>query len=462
MAQNGNEASTTGAGPDPSSSTPMPDRTRLRAWVAAVLVVLTSLSLAIATVSVWTHQTLFDTDQFMEVVDDAIDDPALAAAISEEVSDQVLVALDLRTRIGEALDQLDATLSAALISLAPGDRIGEILGGSDRPTLSVLAPSIAQTLEERIEGRIDEFISSEQFRVRLEQIVRRSHEAAVALIRSDIEQYENVYVQDDEVRLNLLGIIASALQEIRADIDPYLPDVTLPDVVSGTIENATAELADALEQQLPDDFGQVTIMSADTLGDIQSIGDTADRFVVLIVVLTVVLLIVAIAVSPDRRRTLIHLAIGAVAAIVLALVAIRGTRTAIVNQITDPNGEQLADSLLIDLIDDLRSFAVVVVVVAVLVGLGAFIAGRPALMARFTGRREATDLTDTDRWVAAHAGLVRGGALVVAVGALAFLGVAWWSVLIGALVLAGLLLYVNSVTTEVSDAGDRQAQDAHP
>jgi hypothetical protein len=307
---------------------------------------------------------------------------------------------------------------------------------------------VTQTLEARLAERIDDLITSEQFRERLTTIVREAHGAAVALIRAEPEQYENVYVQDGEVRLNLLGVIGSVLQEVRSDIEPYLPDVTLPDALTGSIENATSQLADSLRGELPNDFGQVTIMSADTLDDIQSIGDAADRFVILSVLLTVVLLIATIVVSPDRRRTLIHLAIGAVA------------REAIIEQITDPNAEQTAQTLLGDLIGDLRGFAMIVVSIAVVVGLGAFIAGRPSLVARFTGRREAAELSDTDRWVAGHPGLVRGGSLLVALGAIAFFGITWWSILIGALVLAGLLLYVGSVTVEVKEDVEPPTEDA--
>ena len=437
-----------------------PHRLRLRSWVAAVLVVLTSLSLALSTVSVWTHQTLFNTDEFMEVVDGALDDPALAAALSSEVSDQVLTALDLQTRVANALDRLDSALSGALTSLAPGDRVGEILGGTNRPTLSVLAPSVTQTLEARLTEEIDDLITSEQFGEVLSRIVSEAHRAAVALIRSESAQFEDVYVQDGEVRLNLLGVIGSVLQDVRSDIEPYLPDVNLPDALTGSIENATSQLADSLKAELPEDFGQVTIMSADTLDEIQSIGDTADRFVIVSILLTVVLLAATMVVSPHRRRTLIHLAIGTVVAIVLALIAVRSTRSAIIEQITDPNAEQTADTLLADLIDDLRSFAMIVVSVAVVVGLGAFIAGRPSLVARFTGRRGAADLSDTDRWVAGHPDLVRAGALIVALGAIAFFGVTWWSILIGALVLAGLLLYVGSVTIEATEDVEPPTEDA--
>lgn len=460
MADNEHGGSTMDSQQGSTRSSTDPHRLRLRSWVAVILVVLTSLSLALSTVSVWTHRTLFDTDQFMELVDGAIDDPALAAALSTEVSDQVLTALDLQTRVSNALDRLDAALSGALTSIAPGDRVGEILGGSNRPTLSVLAPSVTQTLEARLAERIDDLITSEQFRERLTTIVREAHGAAVALIRAEPEQYENVYVQDGEVRLNLLGVIGSVLQEVRSDIEPYLPDVTLPDALTGSIENATSQLADSLRGELPNDFGQVTIMSADTLDDIQSIGDAADRFVILSVLLTVVLLIATIVVSPDRRRTLIHLAIGAVVAIVLALLAVRSAREAIIEQITDPNAEQTAQTLLGDLIGDLRGFAMIVVSIAVVVGLGAFIAGRPSLVARFTGRREAAELSDTDRWVAGHPGLVRGGSLLVALGAIAFFGITWWSILIGALVLAGLLLYVGSVTVEVKEDVEPPTEDA--
>ena len=310
---------------------------RLRSWVAGVLVVLTSLTIAIATVTVWTHNTLFETDQFMDVVEPAIADPAFAAALSERVSEEVLVALDLEARVAGALDDLDAFLSAALIdALDPGERLQDVLDRIDRPSLAILAPSIAEDLEARIAARIDDIITSDAFQATVLTVVEETHRAAVALIQGDPAQYPNVYVDGGEVRINLLPVIRSVLGDVWSIVAGYLPDVTLPDALSQRVEEATDQLADALGAQLPDDFGQVTVMSEEDLNEIQAIGDRANRLVVLIVVATILLLVATIAVSPDRRRTIVYLAIGAVAAMVVTFLSIRAIQNAIVDRITDP------------------------------------------------------------------------------------------------------------------------------
>ena len=67
------------------------------------------------TVVVWAHETVFDTDRFMETVQPALDDPALYAALSERVSDEVIVALGLEARISATLTGVDEYLSQTLL-----------------------------------------------------------------------------------------------------------------------------------------------------------------------------------------------------------------------------------------------------------------------------------------------------------------------------------------------------------
>lgn len=437
----------------PSGVASLATNRRLRGWTAAIFVVLTSLAIAIATISVWTHNTLFDTDQFMEVVEPALSDPALAEALSERVTDEVLEALDLEARIADTLDDLDAFLAAALFDLVePGERLQDVLDRLDRPTLGVLSPPITENLETRIADRIDALITSERFRTTLVTVVRETHRAAVAVVQGDVTELPNVYTQDGDVRLNLLPIVRSALEEVWTVAADYLPDITLPDVLSNRVDEATAQLAEALGSALPDDFGQVTLMSEDQLNELESYGQRANRLVVLLVVLALVLLVATLVISPARRRTLIQLAIGTIAAFVIAIIGIRAAENGITSAITDPNGLRAAEALLTDITDDLRTWSLVVISIAVVVGVAAFLADRPSLVARATGRRADAEASDIDRWVGAHPGIVRAVGLVAVLVFLALTGLAWWSILIAAVVLGGVLLYVDS--TVRPDVGD--------
>ena len=90
-------------------------RSRWRRWLTVVLVILTTVSVVGTTVAVWAHETVFDTDLFMETVQPALDDPALYEAFSERVTDEAITALDVEARVSVTLTAVDEYLSQALL-----------------------------------------------------------------------------------------------------------------------------------------------------------------------------------------------------------------------------------------------------------------------------------------------------------------------------------------------------------
>ncbi|RPI26454.1 MAG: hypothetical protein EHM57_00055, partial [Actinobacteria bacterium] len=187
-------------------------RTSIRKWLAVVLAVLTAVSVLASTVAVWAHQTVFDTDRFMETVGPAFEDPAFYSTMSNTLSEQTLQALDIEGRVTAALTQLDEYLSEALVeAIDPDPRVLELLSRFDRPSLTALAPSITTALETRVVGVIDDFITSDEFQTRFPELVRRAHEATIALVRNELAELPNVYIEDGEVRLNLIPVITEVL-----------------------------------------------------------------------------------------------------------------------------------------------------------------------------------------------------------------------------------------------------------
>lgn len=155
---------------------------RGRAIVTIVLVVLSSLSVVLALVASWAHNTVFQTDQFMEAVGPALAEPALYQALGEKVSSETVTALDLDNRISNALGQVDDFLFSSLVdALELGPRGQQILEAYRGPKLEDLAPPIAAGLEERITTRIQDFIESPEFGSRLPSLVERAHEATIAV-----------------------------------------------------------------------------------------------------------------------------------------------------------------------------------------------------------------------------------------------------------------------------------------
>jgi hypothetical protein len=438
-------------------------RMRWRRWLTVVLVFLTALSVVATTVAVWAHETVFDTDRFMETVQPALDDPALYAALSERVSDEIVVALGLEDRISATLTGVDEYLSQTLLeALDVSDRGRAVLDRVDRPSLGVLAAPIAGALETRIAEIVDSFVTSDEFRARFTSLVEQAHAAGVALLRNDFVELPNVYIENGEVRLNLVPAITDALRRVAAEITGFLPDVTLPDVISDGVDQGRQQLAEAVNAQLPEDFGQVTLLSEQKLVAAQDAAHRLDQFVWLLVLLSIILVVVTVAVSPTRRRTVIQLSLGVAAGLVIGVAAVRRLESAIVEQITNPNGRAAGETLLGDVVASLRSVAIIVVVFAVIVAVAAYLLGRPAWITSVShrlssGATSANGGSDLDQWIAPRHDALRIAGIAAAVIILFITGIG----VLAVLVIAGLLaLYLWGIAAATGRASDDQQPSA--
>ncbi len=442
-------------------------RTKWRRWLAVVLVVLTVLSIVATTVAVWAHETVFDNDRFMNTVQPALDDPALYAAMSERISDEIIVVLDLETRVAARLTSVDEYLSQTLIeALDVGVRGQAVLDRVDRPSLAVLASPISAAVETRITEIVDRFITTDEFETRFIRLVEQAHLAAVALLRNDLAELPNVYIENGEVRLNLIPAITEALRRVVGEIRDFLPDVTLPDIVADGVEAGKQQLAEAVNAQLPDDFGQVTVLSEQQLAGAQDVANRLDRFVWALVLLSILLAASTVAVSPTRRRTVIQLTLGIAAGLVMGVAAIRRLESAIVEQISSPNGREAGASLLAEIVASLRSVAIIVIVVALIAAVAAYLLGRPAWVTNVSDRIRNGDTSEPggselDRWIAPRHDVMQIAGIAVAVIVLFITGIGLVSILVVAGLVALYLWGISAATRRASD-DDQETTEAEP
>lgn len=421
-------------------------RGKARSFLTGALVVVTALMLVASTVAVWGKRTVFDTDRFMGVVDPALEDPAFYDSLSRNISDQVITALDLETRVRARLVQLDVFLAEELLeALDLGDPARAALSLIDRPSLADLTPSIVDPLEERVRGRITGFITSEDFQERLPQLVRRAHEATIALINEDFAEFPNVYLADGEVRINLIPIISEALEPVIETLTGYLPDVTLPAIVSTQVDEARQELAAALDVELPEDFGQLTVMSDDALSSLQTGAERINRATWLLVIVTAALLAMTLLVARNRRRAVIWLAVGVTVALGLSWWIISRIREEVLDLIAMPDSRAAVQSMLRETLASFRTYVLVVLAVAVLAGLIAFLLAHLDDLdrgRRWVQQQTGDDPTPTNEWVTAHYDGLRMGGFVVGAIALVLVGIG----LVSFLVIGALLgLYLSAL-----------------
>ena len=419
---------------------------RGRRIVTGLLVVVTSASVVVAAIGVWAHNVLLDTDQFMETVEPALQTPALYTALGDRVSTQVLEVLDLETRIATSLGQLDEFLFDALVdALEIGDRGQSILNSFDRPSLDDLAPTLTSGLEDRIMARIDNFMSSPDLQARVPELARRAHEATVALLRGDLEQIPNVSIQNGEVTLNAIPIIGEAIRRVLPDLSGLGTEINLPDRFSDRIDEAREQLAAAVGARLPEDFGQLTIMSEDRLTELQDGVILLDRMMWGLLALAVILLVVTLVISRTRRRTAIQLAVGVIIGLLLAEATLRWVQRQIVEAIVNPTDQDVAVEIIGDVFAGLRQGALLIGIAALALGLAAYLFGRPAWAMRVKGRVDHVVAPSpggslADRWVSEHYDLVRAVGIGIAVVTIYLIGISLPAVLIvGALL--GLLLW---------------------
>ena len=115
---------------------------------------LAGIAVAASVVGYWAHETLLDTDKFMAAVTPAVESDAVKAVVADRLADQVLEALDLDTRVAEALDAAGDRMTQAIanaLDLSPAQvtRLQRLGGG-----LQLLSGSIAGGLETRIRDAI--------------------------------------------------------------------------------------------------------------------------------------------------------------------------------------------------------------------------------------------------------------------------------------------------------------------
>ena len=431
-----------------------------RKWIAVLLVVVSSIFVVISAVAVWAHRTVFDTDVFMATIEPAIEDPQFTASLSDYLTDEITGALALEERLQEPLANLDAFLTSALFGLLGIDEgtLG-FLGQIDRPTLAALAGPIADELNGRIEMRVDQVMTSNTMQELIPEVVRRAHQGATALIAGDIEETPNISIVEGEVRLNTLPIIARVLQEVVGELRDVLPDVNVPDAISDRVPEAVAQFKESLGDRVPDDFGQIALMSEERLNAAQATADRVHRWVWGIVILTVILIVVTVFVSQTRRRTGIQLGIGVVVASVIGVAVVNRLESALIAEIADPVAGETAATLFGHLLAGLRNGVIAVIVVSTIIALVLYLMGRPRWVTT-TGEKVggmmpgSTESGGLNRWIAAHYDLLRVAAVAIALLALFLIGIG----IVALLVIGGILALVLWWLAQVRDADAAQPE----
>ena len=384
---------------------------KVRRIATIVLVVLTSLMVLVSVVAVWATRTVFDTDRFTAVFEDVISDPAVTSALAERLTDEVGDAVQAS---GVIADNVPSELQPLL----------PVLGGAVRGFVS---------------GEVDKFLQSDTGQQLMVGAVRRTHRAAIRVLEGKDTPGDLVSVETGAVTLNLVPAAVAVLGRVQER--GLLTDIDLPDLNDTQSPQEQVELlSEAIGRDLRPDFGQFVVYESDRIDEAESAVSVArdvakqiKRFALLLVIVTVLMIALTIFVAPVRRRAMIQLGIGVAIAVVLAVIVERRVIKSIPNAIANIQAREASESILAAFSNSLNNANGSLLVVALLVALIGFIA-RPG----------GGDLRG-------HPEIARVIVGVVALAALWFLGLHWWSVIaVGAFVVVGLLA--------ASSAGDDETE----
>jgi hypothetical protein len=412
-------------------------RLRMRRIGTVILVILTSLCVAAATVGVWTKRTLASTDRYVALVGPLASDPEVTGPLGTRLTEEVFVALDVEGRVREAL---------ASIPNAPA-------------AIGFIAGPITQGAKDLIEARVQEFLNSPAFAELWIRVNTVAHDKLAALLNGDYDQLPNVAIDGGEVQLNLVSLVAEVIRRLGQEGADLLGiDVTIPEIPADLdVTPAVQMLSSALGVSLPPDFGQVTILSADQLSGYQDAVRGMKRLVVALFILSLLLIAATVALAPDRRRAVIWLGAGITVALFLGGVFLRRIRTDVVDSIGGPGARAAADDVFGRVIAGLRHAGMLVLAVALIAAVVAYLMGRPpwfqrtvATTKRVTARRPGG--SELEVWLAAHAEPVRIGGVALGAVLLFLTGIDWIPVAIVA-VLVGLLLWEVSIAVQRARGG---------
>jgi hypothetical protein len=391
-------------------------RGRVRNAVVVLLVVLTSLSVLASTVGVWVNRTVWNTDNYLKLVTPLAEDPAVTNALAVRVTDEVFEALNLDQRVSDAIASIPKLPAQAAFIAGP----------------------LTAAMRNVVLKQVQTFFASQTFRDLWVSLNTEIHGKIVALLQGNYSELPNVSISGGQVQLNLIPVVAQVIQRVITALGINL---TLPSIpASVDVPSAIQLLSSHLGVTLPPDFAQITIMSQHQLSTYQTAAQNLRKLGYALVILTLVLGALAIVLSTRRRRTIVWLGVGTALALLLGGPTIRAIQRQVENAITDPGARSAATDVFAQVTNGLRRIGWVIIVIAALAALIAYLSGRPAWFETAKAKaRSGPQGSELETFAARNADGVRLGGIAIAILLLIVVGIGWLSIIVLGVLVALLL-----------------------
>lgn len=408
-----------------------------RRVIAIVLVVLTAVLAFAAVPAMYLRSELIDTDRYVATVAPLASDPAIQAEIADKVTQQITDAVDFKTVIADALNELSKT--------AP--RVAAVITG--------LAPAIAEQTKNLIHTAVSKFVATPQFQGLWVQVNRVAHQGLVNLATGS---------SGGTVTIDQNGTVTISTKEIIAQV-----------------KSALVQQGVGIAARIPDVDAQITLFQSPELVRATNAIRTLDATAPILAWLTVISAAGAIAVAPSGRKRSTISGVGLAVAIAMALLALGLVigRTVLLNSIPpDSVSPAAAQSLVETLLVPLRNSLRLVFAVGLIIAVAAFLGGhsRPAEFVRhglasagdyITGKVGASQARPWQRWLARYRRILEATIVGIAVLVLIFwqdptAAVAIWTAVVAVLAILLVELLCRPAVAAGPDGPDVEASATEP
>jgi hypothetical protein len=412
---------------DPAATPSLP---RWRRWGSTILLVLACIGIVVSSLGLFIRAVLFDTDTWLATVDDLPSDEAIAAELSQYLTDQVFIALDVQNRVSNVLPDKAQPLSAPLTS----------------------------AVESYVQDEVETFLLSPQFAEIWKTINERAHKGVVLVLRGG---GKNVSTKDGEVTLNVIPIINQVLAGLEDKASEFFDfQGDLPEIKEGMVpDEMRTKLEDTLGVKLPEDFGQIVVFKSDALAQVQDAVALFDKLVFYLALLSIVAIAGAIALAGDRRGAVLRLSLGSAAGFWIVLLAIRVVKAQVPGLVDDPGAKAAAEAVVDQttqlFVNALRTLTVIGLLVALVLWLAG--PGRRAVRLRRWASQQIQRTSagqSVGAWIIAHRDLLRVAGAVLALGLLFILGIKTWLGVLAILALLAAYEFALSLARHPATAAD--------
>jgi hypothetical protein len=343
-------------GEEPGRPAAARGRQRWRTIVATLLIVVACVLAPLSVAAIWTRNQVTNTDRYVATVSPLASDPAIQAAVTDQITTQVFNYIDVQGLTNQAVDALaERGLTPALAD-----------------QLRALAVPIANGVQSFTRSQVARVVESDAFADAWIQANRVAHAELVAALTG--EGGGSLTVENDTVSVNLAAFIE-------------------------TVKQRLVESGFSVAARIPEVNASFVLFQSEDITRARSGFNLLNTLGVWLPVIAIVLLVLGVYVAKDHRRALVGAAVGVAVSMVVLALGLAVFRSVYLDAVPASVLPHDAAAVLYDtIVRFLRLGLRTILVLALVVAAAAFLTGESV-----TAVRTRQGLSNAIGWVAGGA-----------------------------------------------------------